>query len=250
MSWEINDTDATYDYNSADWKDDGTFHAGQYVPPGLILSLRVALGCLFCIGVVGNVLTIVSIALTRSLHSVPNIYLCNLAASDLTLCAVAMPTTFISYTLEIPVQVCEVLANAVFTCIMVSLTSITMVAVNRYVLVVLPHQYYVTIYTTKNVRTSIAAIWFLGTLYGLPPHFGFGRYEYNEDFGGCFASAHSANSWLFVKIVGGGLSLFPAMVISLFCYVSICITFRLAKYIILVARRYPSRDHPATFPST
>ena len=178
MTWDINGTEATHTFNSADWKHNDTFHPGNHIPPGLILTLRIALGCLFCLGIVGNVLTIASIALTRSLHSVPNIYLCNLAASDLTLCAVAMPTTFISYTVEIHVQLCEVLANAVFTCIMVSLMSITMVAVNRYVLVVLPRSYYVTIYTTKNVKKSIAGIWCLGLLYGLPPHFGFGRYEY------------------------------------------------------------------------
>ena len=207
------------------WNDtDTVFH--PLVPYGLIVVLRIMLCCFLCLGVTGNVLTITSIATTRSLHSVSNIYLCSLAASDLTLCIVAMPSTFVGYTVHIPDELCSVLAEIIFTCITVSLMSITMVAVNRYVLVVKPRHYYVTIYTTRNVKISIAAIWLLGVLYGTPPHFGFGEYVYNHKMGGCFARQDKIDSWLFLKIFGGGLCLFPAMIISLFCYISIGFTFR------------------------
>ena len=212
--------------NVSAWNNTDTGEFSLLVPLGLIAILRVILCCFFCLGVVGNVLTITSIAMTRSLQSVPNIYLCSLAASDLTLCTFAMPSTFVGYTVHIPDELCGVLAEVIFTCITVSLMSITMVAVNRYVLVVKPRHYYVTIYTTRNVKISIATIWLLGLLYGTPPHFGFGEYVYNHKMGGCFARGDTFDSWLFLKIFGGGLSLFPAMLVSLFCYISIGITFR------------------------
>ncbi|KAI0214097.1 hypothetical protein LSAT2_000810 [Lamellibrachia satsuma] len=167
--------------------------------------------------------------MTRSLHSVPNIYLCSLAASDLTLCTIAMPSTFVGYTVNIPDELCSVIAEVIFTCITVSLMSITMVAVNRYVLVVKPRHYYVTIYTTRNVKISIAAIWLLGILYGTPPHFGFGEYLYNSKMGGCFVREDSTDSWLFAKIFGLGLAFLPAMLVSLYCYINIGITFSRAR---------------------
>ena len=52
--------------------------------------------------------------------------------------------------------------------------------------------------------------------------------------------AHSDNSWLFMKTVGGGLSLFPAMLITLFCYVSIGITFRFVNVLTRRRRYVPS----------
>ena len=212
------------------WHTSDSVHFASLVSPGLIVVLRIWLGFFFCLGVAGNVLTITSIAMTRSLHSVPNIYLCSLAASDLTLCTIAMPSTFVGYTFHIPDELCSVLAEIIFTCITVSLMSITMVAVNRYVLVVKPRHYYVKIYTTRNVKISIAAIWLLGILYGTPPHFGFGEYVYNSKMGGCFVRQDTMDSWMFAKIFGLGLSLLPAMIVSLFCYINIGITFRFVAH--------------------
>ncbi|KAI0236458.1 5-hydroxytryptamine receptor 1D [Lamellibrachia satsuma] len=228
MAGYINITDTIQNATVA-WHNGDSAEFDSQVSPGLIVVLRIVLGFFFCLGVAGNVLTITSIAMTRSLHSVPNIYLCSLAASDLILCTVAMPSTFVGYTVRIPDELCSVLAEIIFTCITVSLMSITMVAVNRYVLVVKPRQYYLGIYTTRNVKISIAAIWLLGILYGTPPHFGFGEYVYNVKMGGCFVRAETMDSWLFTKIFGFGLAFLPAMLVSLYCYVNIGITFSRAR---------------------
>ena len=216
--------------NATAWHNSDSAHFVSQVSPGLILVLRIVLGFFFCLGVAGNVLTITSIARTRSLHSVPNIYLCNLAASDLTLCTVAMSSTFVGYTVHIPYELCSVLAEIIFTCLTVSLMSITMVAVNRYVLVVKSRQYYVKIYKTRNVKISIATIWLLGMLYGTPPHFGFGEYLYNKKMGGCFVRQDTMDSWLFAKIFGLGLAFLPAMLVSLYCYINIGITYRFVTH--------------------
>ena len=230
MAEFTNITDTIQNATVDAWHNSDSAHFDSQVSPGLIVVLRIMLGFFFCLGVAGNVLTITSIAMTRSLHSVPNIYLCSLAASDLTLCTVAMPSTFVGYTVHIPYELCSVIAEVIFTCITVSLMSITMVAVNRYVLVVKPRHYYVTIYTTRNVKISIATIWLLGILYGTPPHFGFGEYLYNIKMGGCFVRQDNMDSWLFVKIFGFGLSFLPAMLVSLYCYINIGITFRFVAH--------------------
>ena len=225
-----NITDIVQNATSATWTNADT---SEFVPiaPGLILALRVMLVSFFCLGVVGNVLTITSIALTPCLHSVPNAYLCSLAASDLTICIIAMPSTFVGYTVHIPDELCVVLAEVIFSCIMVSLMSITMVAVNRYVLVVKPRQYYVKLYQTKNVKISIGTIWLLGTVYGMPPNLGFGEYVYNYKMGGCFVRQDTWDSWLFAKIFGMGLSFLPAMLTSLYCYINIGLTFRFVAHL-------------------
>ena len=230
MAGYINITDIIQNATATAWHNSDSAEFDSQVPPGLIVVLRIMLGFFFCLGVGGNVLTITSIAMTRSLHSVPNIYLCSLAASDLILCTIAMPSTFVGYTIRIPDELCSVLAEIIFTCITVSLMSITMVAVNRYVLVVKPSQYYLAIYTTRNVKISIATIWLLGVLYGTPPHFGFGEYVYNHKMGGCFVRAETMDSWLFTKIFGLGLSFLPAMLVSLYCYINIFITFRFVAH--------------------
>ena len=234
MASGANITDILQNYRptAATWNNSDYAQFAE-IPTGLIVALRIVLSSFFCLGVAGNLLIVTTIATTRSLHTVPNIYICNLAASDLTLCTVAMPSTLVGYSLQIPEEVCEVLAQIIFSCIIVSLMSITMVAVNRYVLVVLHRNYYAAIYTTKNVARSIAAIWLLGIAYGLPPHFGFGEYEYNAKMGGCFLRQDTVESWMFTKIFGMGLAFLPAMLVSLFCYINIGAAFRFAIFTLL-----------------
>ena len=229
MAVVTNMTETNETLSAAAWNDTDIVNFTD-VPAGLVVILRSVLICFFCLGVVGNTITIISIATTRSLHRIPYIYLCNLAASDLILCIVAMPSTFIGYSVRIPAEACAVLAQILFTCIVVSLMSITMVAVNRYVLVVRQRKHYALIYKTKNVAMSIAAIWLLGMLYGMPPLFGFGEYAYSEKLGGCFVRQDTAESWMFTKIFGMGLAFLPAMLTSLFCYINIGIAFRFVVF--------------------
>jgi len=223
MSGLVNITDTPRNTTAAAWIDVAPV---DRLPPGLILTLRVVLFGFFCLGVVGNLLTLVSIARTRSLRSMPNVYLCNLAAADLILCTVSMPAAFVGYTVTIPHALCVGLGHAVFTCFTVTLMSITMVAVNRYVLVVRQRLRYEQVYTPRNVKMSITTLWLLGTLYGMPPHFGFGEYEYNARIGACMVGSSTLGSWLFLKIFGAALCLFPTMSVSLYCYVNIGLTFR------------------------
>ncbi len=62
--------------------------------------LIVAFALIFCLSVLGNSLVIVTIIQQRSMRTVTNLYLLNLAIADLLLCIVCMPPTLLAILLQ------------------------------------------------------------------------------------------------------------------------------------------------------
>ena len=80
------------------------------------LSLAFHVGLAFvlfviCVsGLLGNTATLLTIGLTRSLHTVPNAYIANLAVIGLLVCIVLVPFTAVGYMTYVTQNVCKVMA--------------------------------------------------------------------------------------------------------------------------------------------
>ena len=85
------------------------------------LSLAFHVGLTFvlfviCVsGLLGNTATLLTIGLTRSLHTVPNAYIANLAVIGLLVCIVLVPFTAVGYMTYVPQNVCKVMAYPNFS---------------------------------------------------------------------------------------------------------------------------------------
>ena len=85
------------------------------------VALMCALSIVCLSGVFGNSATLLTIGLTRSLHTVPNAYIANLAAVGLMVCLVVAPSTVVGYTTHIPDNVCRLMAYPNFSFMVVLL---------------------------------------------------------------------------------------------------------------------------------
>lgn len=96
---------------------------------------------------------------------------------------------------------------------------------NRFVLVVKSRAVYVRVYTKLNVILSIAATWTLALLLGSPPYLGFGNVGYYRKVGACFVLMDDPVSKMFLNVFGIGCCFVPTLVITIYCYLGIMVTF-------------------------
>ena len=134
------------------------------------------------IGTFGNLLVITAVARQPALRSRGNAFIINLAVSDLLLCLVTMPLTLIEllndhWLLGDSVLSCKAAGDLQALSVFVSTITITVIALDRYQLIVYP---------TKDVPKTIGAvagvvfIWMMGFCLASSPFFIFWTLEYYD----------------------------------------------------------------------
>ena len=68
--------------------------------PGIILLLSVCYGCISLVAIFGNLLVILVVTFTRSMHSVTNFYIANLAFADVIIAVFCIPFQFYAALLQ------------------------------------------------------------------------------------------------------------------------------------------------------
>ena len=125
---------------------------------------------MIAIGFLGNLLVVTAAIRKKSLRTQRNAFIINLAVSDILLCLVTMPLTLIEivndhWPLGDSVVSCKVAGGFQAVSVFVSTISITVIALDRYQLIVYP---------AKDLLKSVGAtvvlfvIWFLGFLLASP----------------------------------------------------------------------------------
>merc|ERR1712038_1417082 len=117
--------------------------------------------CMIVVGATGNLLVIFVVIRNRAMRTARNVFIVNLAISDLMLCLITMPLTLV----EILYQTwqfgdypaaCPVAALLQATSLFVSTLSITAIALDRRKLIVYPHE---APYSTNFILTLVPVIW-------------------------------------------------------------------------------------------
>lgn len=198
----------------------------QNIPKGFLIFIKIYLGTAACIGFVGNIATLVSLGTFKKLRTIPNIYLANLAIADLLVCSIIIPNTLIGYYGLYEKIHCEIIALTSLMCLMVSVLTLGLVALNRYILICRSRNTYEEIYTTKKTLGSAILTWLYALVLFTPPYYTPAKYTYNTKLGACLFASNSPPSYYFILVCGDFLVIFPTFNIMLFCYWKILKKFR------------------------
>jgi len=141
----------------------------------------VFLTCLIFLAFAGNVVVCITVLKSTRLRTVPNLFITNLAVSDILMAVVCMPISLhvlISGEWPFSSVVCDLQGFFVFSFGIVSQVNMSVIAVNRYFAVCRPFDCKV-IFTKRNVLFMIALLWLLPSIASVPPLAGWGYYAFN-----------------------------------------------------------------------
>ncbi|KAL7075453.1 hypothetical protein ACQ4LE_005089 [Meloidogyne hapla] len=124
---------------------------------------------IFCLSVVGNSIVIVVILQQKSMHSVTNLYLLNLALSDLLLSVVCMPPTLVSslvYCWVFGDLLCKLLAYLQPVVVTASAYTLAAIALERYYAICRPLQSRIW-HTRTHAKFMISLVWLASIIVNL-----------------------------------------------------------------------------------
>ena len=195
-----------------------------------IKTISMSIFCVVAvIGIVGNLLTIISIILNKRLKSIPNVYICNLAIADLIVCAVIAPFSAYMFTVDpssVSPQICTFIGALTAGLLGKTMFGLTAIAVNRFILLVKGGKIYNKIYSRYSVTVSVCLLWILPVLIILPGLFGFGQFGYNSMLGACIFISHDLMTYIYVQTILHGVCVGPCVIITTLCYAFIIVHFR------------------------
>lgn len=136
---------------------------------------------LIILAFVGNVMICFAVLKVARLRTVPNMFITNLAVSDILMAVVCMSISLhvlISSQWPFSSVVCDLQGFFIFSFGIVSQVNMSVIAVNRYFAVCRPFDCKV-IFTKRNVLLLIALLWILPSIASVPPLAGCGYYAFN-----------------------------------------------------------------------
>ncbi|VDK87407.1 unnamed protein product, partial [Litomosoides sigmodontis] len=136
---------------------------------------------IFCLSVVGNAIVVAVILQQRSMRSVTNIYLLNLAISDLMLSVICMPPTLVSsviYCWMFGDLLCKLFAYLQPVVVTASAYTLAVIAFERYYAICKP-LYSRIWHTRSHAYTMITLVWLISVLANLLMLFMFELQTYN-----------------------------------------------------------------------
>ncbi|XP_012537355.1 prolactin-releasing peptide receptor [Monomorium pharaonis] len=179
---------------------------------------------IFILGLFGNVLVIFVVGRNHRMHTVTNLFIANLALSDMLLCLLAVPFTPL-YTFlggwVFGKTLCHLVPYSQAVSVYISTLTLTSIAVDRFLVIIYPFQARMKI---KMCLVIIMGIWLIASLITLP----FGLYMHIVQEKHTFWCAENWPSESFRKIFSSLTSILqfvvPFFVIA-FCY--ICVSIKL-----------------------
>lgn len=136
--------------------------------PATIALFAVVYLCLFVLGLIGN-LSIMFLTLRyRHLRTVQNIFILNLAISDVIVCLLSLPFTPVTNIYKMWMfgeTICQLLPMVQAVSIFVSTFSLSAIALDRYKLVVMPHS---APLSTRAARNIAVVLWVVSVTVSLP----------------------------------------------------------------------------------
>ena len=151
-------------------------NSGLHYPAYYSMSYRI-IGCLFVsiifvIGFVGNIMVVVVVWRTRSMHTPTNCYLVSLAVADILLLVSAPLPTIVEYFLIVDQCVlgavgCSVMVFMQYLGVNVSAMSITAFTIERYIAICHAMRAH-AMCTVRRAKRIIAGVWTFGVFYCTP----------------------------------------------------------------------------------
>lgn len=176
----------------------------------------------------GNLLLGIAVVRNPTLRrTVPNMYIINLAASDFLMSLVGIPFSLAALIVgEWPFNnfICQVQGFWILLMCAVSLQTLAVTAVNRYVRVVRSRSLYQKLFNFKTTKVTIVVLWFMALFAPLP--YAFAGHEYIFHTGKVFCAHDPASlndgygAYLVLVFVA------VPLIIILICYTKVFLTVR------------------------
>jgi len=170
------DTTTTLVSDSTTTPDEATYiarHLGaQHLPLTTIIPISVVYSTIFIVGVLGNVATICVILKNKYMHTPTNVYLANLAISDLLTHLVAMPFELYWLWRQYPwvfgEAICDAKMLTTETVTYSSILTIVAFTVERYMAICRPLTVPRRLSKMARAGWALLAIWISSVLFSLP----------------------------------------------------------------------------------
>ncbi|XP_071483072.1 kappa-type opioid receptor-like [Diadema antillarum] len=194
--------------------------AGFLESPGDYI-LRASILCVFAIvGIVGNLLVFLAIALSRKLQTMTSLLIVNLSAGDIVICLV-LPFQAAGLVSAdgwpLPRATCKLIAALTLDAAVCSVITIMLIALSRCVLITKPRQTYRRIFSARNVGCMVVFSWLYPTITLVIPQLsGHGRLGYDKYSRHCVYDFAHPKGKLFAGLYAA--SAFIAFVITFVCY--------------------------------
>ncbi|KAJ8025215.1 5-hydroxytryptamine receptor [Holothuria leucospilota] len=173
------------------------------------------------IGILGNILVIIAVILSRKLRTVTNAFVVNLAVADLltSISIIFLALSLIlSHNPPVPHWLCGVATGFLYTCLGCSLYTLASIAVNRLLLITASSATYRKCFRRNIVMAWICSIWVIVlSISVLPGFLNIGELGYDSDYHICGGVTSHPMSPIYEAILVLGLFPLPLIVITI-CY--------------------------------
>ena len=150
------------------------------VPVGIVVLLAVLYGSISLIAVLGNGLVIFVIAKNRKMQTITNIFIANLALADVIIGMFSTPFQFqpaLHQRWDLPEFLCKIAPSFKTLSVNVSVFTLTVIAIDRYVAVLYPLK---AGFSKKTASLGLALIWIIGIASSLPEALYY-KFQYTYD---------------------------------------------------------------------
>ena len=197
------------------------------------------------LGVFGNTLVILAVAMSRKLRSATNIFVTNLSIADLITSAMfsghaaAMVGTS-GWPLPEAKWLCSVVSALTIICLGCTTFTLAFIALNRVLLITKSAPFYRNIYTKRKMSLMIGCSWILPMITTLlPPYFGLVKIGYDHKHKVCTTDHSKANSNYYDLLLAAVYYPLPFLIL--------CTSY---LKIVLHVRQHVRRTNPHSNPGT
>ena len=142
------------------------------------------------VSIFGNITLFVILTRRKTLRTIANGFLLNLAFADLLVSVLNMPITVVTIVKQRWIfgdRACKLLGFTTMLSFVSSVMSLAMIAINRYFYVVRWKSYH-SIFTPRRSVLFVGIVWLMCVLLSIPPLFGWAEYRYIPGKSYCFVS--------------------------------------------------------------
>ncbi|XP_071801787.1 cholecystokinin receptor type A-like [Asterias amurensis] len=126
------------------------------------VGVAIVLLIIFVLGTLGNSIVILAVALSKDLHTIPNVFVVSLAIADLCYCLLLPSSSVIPLLSRVPWRsetLCFLSALMAYTSVGASLYNLACIALNRLLVIRGPAKARKWLFTTKKIAIMVAGTW-------------------------------------------------------------------------------------------
>ncbi|XP_054772641.2 G-protein coupled receptor 84-like [Lytechinus pictus] len=187
---------------------------------------RIVIAFVLClitvVGIVGNIHVLLAVLLCRKLRSSTNWLIVNLGMADLLIC-IFLPFNVVAMVSKdgwpIAEWICAMTGVVTLTCLGASITTLVLIAHNRWTLLTKPRHTFYRIYSSRNLIGMAIVSWMYPLLLVIIPSMaGLAKWGYSENYKTCLQDTTLSNS-LFYSIIGLVGCIIPAAIAIVIIYI-------------------------------